>query len=89
MPFDIHISIPDKSHAVAVVQQLAAAEHITTEQAAAQLLIEGARHHGKKTPAQKLIGSFSSDEDAAAIDEAMAVVHAHRADFDRVRDFGF
>jgi len=89
MAFEIHISVPDQSQVVTVLRQLAAAEHITTEQAAARLLIEGARHHGKKTPAQELIGAFSSEEDAAAIDEAMAVVHAHRANFDRVRDFGF
>jgi hypothetical protein len=56
MPFDLHISIPDQSHAVQIVQQLAAAEHITPEQAATQLLIEGANHHGMKTPVEDLTG---------------------------------
>jgi len=69
MSFDLHISIPDQSHAVQIVQQLAEAEHITPEQAAAQLLIEGANHHGKKIPM----------EDPVGMEEAMARVRAeHR-----------
>ena len=45
MPFDLHISIPDQSHAVQVVQQIAEAERISPEQVAERLLEEAAQLH--------------------------------------------
>lgn len=69
MSFDLHISIPDQSHAVRIVRQLAEAEHITPEQAAARLLIEGASRRENAVRAKDPIG----------MDEAMARVRAeHR-----------
>jgi|GEM_PF-1363859 len=56
MAFDLHITIPESSPAVEIVHQLAAAEHITPEEAAAHLLIEGAAYHSKKTPADEPVG---------------------------------
>lgn len=89
MTFDLHITIQDNSPAAHAVQNVAASHHITPEEAAMRLLTEAARTYGKKTPADELIGAFSSTEDSAIIDAAMASAKAHRAEFDRVREFGF
>jgi hypothetical protein len=41
----------------------------------------------KRTPAEEMIGAFSSPEDVALIDEVMQSVHDLR-ETDRLRDFG-
>jgi chromosomal replication initiation ATPase DnaA len=87
MAFDLHITIPDPSETLQVVQQLAAMEHITPDQAATQLLIEGAKRQSRKTPALEMLGAFSSDEDSAITDEAMEHVQAMRGNT-HLRDFG-
>jgi len=43
-----------------------------------RLIIAGAHLHGKKTPAEEMLGAFSSDEDSAITDEAMKHVQAIR-----------
>lgn len=88
MAFDLHITIPDNSPAAQVVQRVVASEHITPEQAVTRILTEAARQQGKKTPAEELIGAFSSPEDAAIIDAAMEHVRELRKT-DQLRDFGF
>lgn len=87
MPFDLHISLPDQNPAVHAVQLLATTEQITPEEAATRLIIAGAKLHGKKTPAEEMLGAFSSDEDSAITDQAMKHVRAMRQS-DRLRDFG-
>ncbi|HEY3781862.1 MAG TPA: hypothetical protein VGL56_12320 [Fimbriimonadaceae bacterium] len=89
MPFDLHIILADNSREVQVIQQVAKAEHITPEQAASRLLMEGAKLHGDKTPGREMLGAFSSPEDTAILDKAMESIRAHRDDFDTMRDFGF
>lgn len=41
------------------------------------------------TPAEEMIGAFSSPEDAAIIDAAMEFVRASRKNYDVIRDFDF
>lgn len=71
MAFDLHLTIPENSPAGQVVQRLVLAEHVTPEQAVTRILTDAAKQHGKKTPAQELIGAFSSPEDVTMIDEGM------------------
>lgn len=87
MPFDLHFSIPDNSQEAQVIQRVATNGHITREQAARQLLAEGAKLHGKKTPAQEMWGAFSSPEDAAMLDDIVTEAYALRL-ADQPRDFG-
>jgi hypothetical protein len=89
MAFDIHLTIPEDSLAAQVVQRVVASEHITPEEAVTRILTEAAKLHGKKTPAEELIGAFSSPEDREVFDRAMESAKAYRAQFDRLRDFGF
>jgi hypothetical protein len=71
MSFDLRISIPDDSPAGKVVQRMVSADHVTPEQAVTRILNDAATLQGAKTPAQELIGAFSSPEDVAMIDEGM------------------
>jgi len=77
--FDLHITIPDNSPAGQAVQRIVSTEHLTPEQAVTRMLTEAARRHGKKTPAEELIGAFSSLEDAAMIDDTMESARRLRA----------
>jgi len=74
MPFELHISIPEHGRAFQVVQQVAKAKKISAEQAATELLLEGADQHAKNSPAHRMIGLFSSEEDSAILDEVMDLV---------------
>jgi hypothetical protein len=65
---------------------LAEQHHITPEQAAERLLKEAARFHLEPSPADQLIGAFSSPEDRQLIDEAMAFAQRNR-EIDLKRDF--
>ena len=87
MSFDIHFTIPDDSREARAIEQVAKTEHITQEQAARRLLSEGAKLHGKKTPAQEMWGAFSNREDAAMLDDIVAEAYALRL-ADQPRDFG-
>lgn len=88
MALNLHISVSDQSDLAQVVQRLAAAEHISTDEAATQLLTEAAKLHRNRTPAEEMLGAFSSPEDLALMDEVMKVVHARR-EADLPKDFGF
>jgi hypothetical protein len=87
MAFDLHITLSESSREVQIIQQVATQEHITPEQAATRLIIEGAKLHGQKSPAEQMWGAFSSEEDSAITDEAMKHVRAMRQT-DQLRDFG-
>jgi hypothetical protein len=88
MAFDPQLSIPEQSRLDHVLRQIVATEQITPEEAATRLMTEGAKlHDGKKTPAEEMLGAFSSPEDVALMDEVMEIVHARRL-ADGPRDFG-
>lgn len=87
MAFDLHISIPENSLEAQVIRQVADAERVTQEQAAKILLIEGAKFHGKKTPAQEMWGAFSSPEEVAMLDDIVTEAYALRL-ADQPRDLG-
>lgn len=67
------------------VQQFAQERHISQDEAVLLLLQTGLQHvpattqaeHGKN-PAEELIGLFSSDEDAALMDEVVALAYEGR-----------
>ena len=65
---------------------MAATERITPEQAVTRILTDAAKFQGKKTPAEEMLGAFSSPDDLALMDEVMEVVHARRL-ADVPRDF--
>jgi len=87
MAFDLHITIPDNSVEANVLEAMVNRDHVTPEEVVRRALRQMVVP--ELTPAQELIGAFSSPEDAAVLDQAMASVREHRADYDRVRDFGF
>jgi hypothetical protein len=87
MAFDLHISIQHNSEEAQAIQQVADAENVTQEQAARILLVEGAKFHGRKTPAQEMWGAFSSPEDIAMLDDIVTEAYALRL-ADQPRDLG-
>ena len=89
MTFDLHIIIPSGSPAADVVQQVAAVEHSTPEEAVTPIWNEAARLRQKNTPAEELVGAFSNPTDRAIFDTAIDSAKSHRAQFDQVKDFGF
>ncbi len=89
MAFDLHLSIPENTPRWKAVQQVAAEQHITPEQAAERIFDEATRAKllGKKTPAQEMWGAFSGPEDVAMLDEIVTEAYALRL-ADQPRDFG-
>lgn len=79
MSYELHISIPENSPVGQIVQRMISAEQMTPEQALTSILTEAVKQRGKKTPAQELIGAFSSPEDVVMIDEGMEAVRRLRA----------
>jgi len=84
MTFDLHIHIDDRSPESYALESIIRRDRVSPEEAVRRAL----RHPAlaKRTPADEMIGAFSSPEDAAIIDEAMQSVHELR-DTDRLRDF--
>lgn len=78
MAFDLHISIPDSSPTVEIVQRMAQAERITPDQVAARLLDEAAQRHDGEALAGEMWGAFSGEEDTAVWDQAMRHARARR-----------
>jgi len=87
MAFDLHISLPEHSQTVQVIQRISATDHISPEQVAQQLLVEATRQYRAKSPGEELIGLLSTDEDVAILDAAMGVARERR-ELDGPRDFG-
>lgn len=86
MHFDLHITIADDSPEAHVVEAIISRDHVSAEEAIRRALRQlGAE---ERTPAEKMLGAFSSDEDSAVMDEAMKHVRALR-ETDRLRDLGF
>ncbi|HEY3779849.1 MAG TPA: hypothetical protein VGL56_02105 [Fimbriimonadaceae bacterium] len=75
MSFEIPpIYIPDNSPEAQAVEQVMQAQHIGPEEAVRTIL----RSADKRNPAQRMIGLFSSDEDAAIMDDVMELVEEGR-----------
>jgi hypothetical protein len=84
MAFDFHFTIQEDSPEGRVVAVVISRDRVTPEEAVRSVLRGVAV--GSTTPAEKMLGAFSSDEDSAILDEAMEHVRAvHNAD--RLRDF--
>lgn len=86
MGFDIsNLHIDDNSPEGQNLRAIMSRDQVSPEEAIRRAL----RHPGvaKKTPAQELIGLFSSDEDAKLMDEVMELARARRK-LDGPRDFG-
>lgn len=79
MSFELHLSIPDSSPAVQLVQERAKSARISPEEAATQLLIEAAGDRArKKSPGWEMVGLLSSDEDVALLEDAMTEAQRRR-----------
>jgi len=83
MAFDLHIHIDSESLEANVVESIVRRDHVSPEEAVLRVL----REKGALSPAQEMIGAFSSPEDLAIMDEAMQHVRELRAS-DQLRDFG-
>ncbi|HWD38027.1 MAG TPA: hypothetical protein VG944_04210 [Fimbriimonas sp.] len=79
MSFELHLSIEEDSPEARTIQLVAKTEHISNEQAAGRLLAEAVKYRSDKTPAEGMLGAFSSEEDVALMGEVMEIVHARRA----------
>ena len=76
MSLELTITIPDNSPLEHSVLATAKAEHISHEEALLRLASEKT---SRATPAaRRIIGLFSSPEDAALMDEVMEIVHQER-----------
>ena len=76
MSFDIpQLHFADHSPEAQVVERVMQVEHLGPAEAVRYILRNAA---ADETPAQRMIGLFSSDEDAAVMDEVMEVVAASR-----------
>jgi len=88
MAFDVVIRITEDSPRGRVIQLIADERNVTPEEALDQVIDAGiqahAPHHttahgqSSSTPARRLIGLFSSDADAAIMDEVVALVYEGR-----------
>lgn len=82
MTFDIVLHIDEDSQRGRVIQQMMAAQKITPEQAIEQIIDAGiltqqampSRNRGK-TPAEMLLGLFSSAEDSALMDDVAEIAY--------------
>jgi len=86
MNYDIaQLHITDNSPEAQAIETIVNRDHVSPEEAVRRAL----RHPAlaKPTPAEEMIGAFSSPEDMAIIDEAMQYVQELR-ESDRLRDFG-
>ena len=96
MPFDVLLHINEDSQRGRAIQRLADAQHTTPERAIEQIIDIGiqAQHFTLspetskgKTPAEMLIGLFSSPEDSAIMDEVTEIAYQGR-NLDTTRDIG-
>lgn len=72
MSFDIPASIEPS------VKQYAAAQHISTDEALLRLLQIGVRHAVPASSPSDILGAFSSDIEAATMDEALGLAMEDR-----------
>jgi hypothetical protein len=84
MTYDIRLHIDQNTPEGRVIEQVIQAQHLSPEEAVRNVL----RQRANKTPAEAMLGAFSSQEDAALMDEVMELADARRR-ADQPRDFGF
>ena len=68
MSFDLHITIPESSPEGRVLAAMVSRDHVSPEDAVRKILREAI---DQRSPAQRMIGLFSNDEDADLIDSVM------------------
>lgn len=85
MAFDLHLSISESSPEGQNLQAIILRDRVTPEEAIRIVLRQP--ELVSKTPASRMIGAFSSDEDTAITDEAMKYVRAVR-EANHLRDYG-
>lgn len=85
MSFDIVLHIAEDSPRGRAIQQMATAQKITPEQAIDQIIDAGiltqpemSSHSRGKTPAEMLLGLFSTSEDSALMDEVEEIAYEGR-----------
>ena len=88
MPFDFHLHVREDSRQAQVIKTIAEQQHITPQEAAQRIWEEAIQARTQPTPAEELLGAFSSPEDREAVDAAMEFVRANRKNYDVIRDFG-
>jgi hypothetical protein len=81
--YDIHLQIDQDTPEGRVIDQVVQTQNVSPDEAVRSVL----RQRAGKTPAEAMLGAFSSDEDVALIDEVMALARDRRKN-DGPRDFG-
>jgi hypothetical protein len=85
MSFDIHdLHIEPDSPEGRGLQAIISRDHVTAEEAVRRVLRDAGT---KQNPAQRMIGLFSSDEDAAMMDDVMQLSRESRTT-ETTRDIG-
>jgi hypothetical protein len=95
MPIDVLIRITKDSQRGRAIQKMADQQDATPEQIIERMIDEGVRTHAKlsqeegngKTPAEMLMGLFSSPENTALMDEVTAMAYEGR-NASTTRDIG-
>jgi len=85
MGFDVHLNISDNTPEGRAVAAIVERDQVSPEEAVRQIL----RNAGdRRSPAERMIGLFSNDEDSATIDQVMERI-AHGRVEPSTRDIGF
>lgn len=87
MALEFHLQIQENSLQAKVLQSLAAERHISPEEVAQQLLEEAISARTQSTPAQQMVGAFSSVEESSMLEEIVAEAYELRS-ASQPRDFG-
>ena len=82
--YDIQLQIDVNTPEGRVIETVVRSQNVSPEEAVRTVL----RQRAQKTPAESMLGAFSSEEDVALIDEVMGLARARRTK-DEPRDFGF
>ena len=88
MAFDVLIHIAEDTQRGRAIQRFVEEQHVTPEQAVEQLIEAGIQARAQlienspngKTPAEMLLGLFSNPEDAALMDEVIAIAYEGRGE---------
>jgi hypothetical protein len=81
--YDICLHIDQNTPEGRVIEQVVQAQQVSPEEAVRNVL----RQRAKKTPAEAMLGAFSSPEDSALIDEVMELARERRK-YNQPRDYG-
>lgn len=78
MSYQITLNIVENSEEGRLIENVAAREQLSLEEAALKLIKSAEKPRGASPEAYKIIGAFSSPEDVVIMDEAMELIMEER-----------